>query len=90
MLKKYQKCHNDISCKTCKGYVHKKCTKLSKSSLKVWIVVNGYAYAQNVTELTMTIPTDSVSDDAHDLNESPHFNVTDVHFTKYDNMILTL
>ena len=33
---------------------------------------------------------DSVSDDTHDLNESPQFNVTDVDFTKYDNVILTL
>ena len=32
--KNIKECHKDISCKTCKGYVHKKCTKLKQKQLK--------------------------------------------------------
>ena len=33
-LKTIRKCHKGISCKTCKGHVHKKCTKLKQKQLK--------------------------------------------------------
>ena len=32
--KTIKECHTDISCKVCKLYVHKKCTKLKTKELK--------------------------------------------------------
>ena len=76
-------CHKDIRCKTCEGFVHKKCTKLKPKYLKSvetkdWVCQN------------CNIQRDSESDienDTNNLNESPEFNITNVDFQKYDNMI---
>ena len=80
--KNIKECHKNISCQRCKGYVHKKCTKLKQKQLKSvdrneWICPN-----------CITVDNDNnVSDDVDELNESPQFNVTDIDFTKYDHMI---
>ena len=62
--KNIKECHKNISCQRCKGYVHKKCTKLKQKQLKSvdrneWICPN-----------CITVDYDNnVSDDVDELNE---------------------
>ena len=76
-------CHKDIRCKTCKGFVHKKCTNLKPKYLKS-------EEAKDWVCQTCNIQMDSecdIENDTNNLNESPEFNITNVDFQKYDNMI---
>ena len=68
-------CHKDIRCKTCEGFVHKKCTKLKP---KDWVCQNCNSQRDSESD---------IENDTNNLNESPEFNITNVDFQKYDNMI---
>lgn len=74
-------CHKNISCKICKGYVHKKCTKLKRKELarmdsNEWM-------CHKCKNDTSNIPLSD--DNGSDIDES--INVREVDFEKYDNMI---
>ena len=47
-----RKCHKEISCKICNGFIHKKCTKLKSKQLKClnfkkWVCGNFYHDVHN-------------------------------------------
>ena len=73
------------SCKTCKGHVHKKCTKLKQKQVKN--LDHGERICTKCHADVDLDNTNSMEDDVCNLNESPQFSVTDIDFKKYDNMI---
>ena len=84
-LKTIKNCHKDISCKACKGYVHKKCTKLKQKQLKS-LKRGEWSCSKCYKDVNLDNTT-SIEDDVCKLNDSPQFSITDIDFKKYDNMI---
>ena len=79
-------CHKDICCKICNGFIHKKCTNLKPKQLKCldikdW-VCKDYSNTSVLEDSNSELRTD-----INNLNDSPQFNVTDVNFQKYDDMV---
>ena len=77
-----KECHKIISCKHCKFYVHKKCTKLKQSGLKR--LIPGEWECKNCCKDHETITSDNLTCDVNNLNEN--FNIVDVDFNKYEKM----
>ena len=82
--KTIKECHKDISCKICKLYVHRKCTKLKTKELKrlnEWKCDKCNVTVQNSddTEIECELP------DVDNLNAN--VNVADINFDKYDKML---
>ncbi len=80
-------CHKDIICKSCNGFVHKKCTKLTVKQLKTidkkeWTCKNCIPQEQNNDENF----NDSIRNDVEALNASSMFNISDVDLKKYDDI----
>ena len=80
-LKTINNCHKLISCKICKLFVHKKCTKLKPRELKKlnpkeWLCNNCSVSIQS---------DDSYLNKIENLNVN--VNVTDTDFDKYDKMV---
>ena len=77
-------CHKIISCKIYTDFVHKKCTKLKPKQLKClnpkeWVCSKCSSY---------TLNSDSdIEEEVNNLNESPHFNITEIALEKYDKMV---
>ncbi len=73
-------CHKDITCKKCKMYVHKKCTKLKPKELKrcnEWTCDKCCEITQN----------DGNYDNVNIMNLNTNVNVADIDFGKYDRML---
>ena len=84
-------CHKNITCKTCKGYVHKKCTKLTSKQLKCldlneWVCVKCVSNHRTCNDNSINFNSD-IEQEVTDLNKSSEFNVTEVDLHKYDNMV---
>ena len=79
--KMIKNCHKLISCKMCKLYVHKKCTKLKPRELKTLIPNEWLCKNCNVSKM----PDNSFSAEIDNLNSN--VNVSDVNFEKYDKMM---
>jgi len=75
-----KECHKNITCKNCKSYVHKKCTKLKPKQLKQinqsgWMCQN---CSDNIDDL------DNIDNGVNQLNT---INVADIDFEKYNKML---
>ena len=76
--KTIKQCHKDITCKKCKMYVHKKCTKLKPRELK----------RINRIEWVCSKCTDNDSEiDDSEIVELTDYNVSHIDLEKYDNMM---
>ena len=77
--------HKQISCKTCKLFVHKKCTKLKKQELKK-LNVKEWICSNCNTDTHITLETQH--DDIEKLNANVNVSDTDLcDFKKYDKML---
>ena len=77
-------CHKYISCQICKGYVHKKCTKLRPKQLKC---LNPKEWVCSKFPSNNTVSDSDIEEDIDNLNESPQFNPIEVDLKKYDKMV---
>ena len=84
--KTVKNCHKDIFCKLCKGFVHKKCTKL-KPPKEFQCLKNNEWVCQNCNKDALRDSDFDIEDDINKLNESPEFKITNIAFQKYDDMI---
>ena len=80
-----KKCHKDISCKICHGFVHKKCTNLKPKQLKCFNTKKWVC--QNCCQEGHTYLNSDLENDIDSLNECSDFDITQVDFQKYDDMI---
>ena len=77
--------HKQISCKTCKLFVHKKCTKLKKQELKK-LNVKEWICSNCNTDTHITLETQH--NDIEKLNANVNVSDTDLcDFKKYDKML---
>ena len=72
-----KKCHKDISCKICHGFIHKKCTNLKPKQLnsKKWV-------CQNCCQEGHTYLNSDLENDIDSLNERSDFDITLSRFSK--------
>ena len=80
-----KKCHKDISCKICHGFIHKKCTNLKPKQLKCFNTKKWVC--QNCCQEGHTYLNSDLENDIDSLNECSDFDITQVDFQKYDDMI---
>ena len=81
-----KKCHKNICCKVCKKYIHKKCTNLKLSELKLLDPNDWVCRLCNENVHSNSISSD-IESEINDLNKSEHFKLSSTDFTKYDDMI---
>ena len=80
-----KKIHKNICCNKCKGHIHKKCTKLKPKELACLDTNEWICQICN-----LNVPTDTdceIEKNVNDLNECSEFDINDVDFQKYDDMI---
>ena len=80
-----RKCHKEISCKICNGFIHKKCTNLKSKQLKCLNVKDWVC--ENCCQDVHTYSSSDLENEVNNLNKSSDFNVTNVDFQKYDKML---
>ncbi len=82
--KMVKECHKNIKCNICSGYVHKKCTKLKPKEINNlnsndWTCIKCNQQSINVKD----------QDEEADIDDLDRniFNINDVDFTKYNDMV---
>ena len=73
-------CHKNITCKICKSYVHKKCTKLKPRELTIYPIKWTCFKCSNLN-FDCNYPNNSTA-----MSESNDFNIKNVDLEKFDNM----
>ena len=79
-------CHKNICCKTCNGFIHKKCTKLKQKQLKC-LVVKDWVCNECNSKRTKCDSNSDLETEINELNNSSLFKLDEIDFKKYDDMI---